>query len=343
MRLAEHAYFDSDTLSVLHGTLKSLNHAHRSGSVVEMTHGYAGLAVGFGVSGMLGLAREYAHRALELAHAHGGDHDRGLAHMMASVALFPSGDWESAGGHAERGAALFHATGDTFRRQSCTVLHAYSQLARGDYVEARHSLSLTPDRAGDIEAASVRAWAAACHGVLESLNASAPDAALEDLRDCLADPLEPADRLVVLGPMSQLQLATGDREGATLSANEALTMASARAPKLGIGFVSLPRIVETFLAIDDPDRARSALKIARGFAATMRIARPHTDYVAGRVEFAAGHYARARRLWRRGLIAAEAIGMPFEASLCRAALDGNDNGLHNAAILPIVVAERLGI
>jgi class 3 adenylate cyclase len=343
MRLAEHAYFASDTLSVLHGTLKSLNHAHRSGSVVEMTHGYAGLAVGFGVSGMLGLAREYAHRALKLAHAHGGDHDRGLAHMMASVALFPSGDWEAAGGHAARGAALFHETGDTFRRQSCTVLQAYSQLARGEYVEARLSLSQTPDSAGDIEAASVRAWAAACHGVLESLHSNAPDAALEDLRDCLADPLEPADRLVVLGPMAQLQLATGDRAGATLSANEALTMASARAPKLGIGFVSLPRIVETFLAVDDRDRAQSALKIARGFAATMRIARPHTDYVAGQLEFAAGRRARAHRLWRRGLSLAEAIGMPLEASLCRAALDHEGKGSHDAAASSIQIAERPGI
>ncbi len=343
MRLAEHAYFDSDTLGVLHGTLKSLNHAHRAGSIVEMTHGYAGLAVGFGVSGMIGLAREYASRALRLAHAHGGDHDRGLAHMMASVALFPSGDWEAAGGHAARGAALFHETGDTFRRQSCTVLQAYSQLARGDYLEARLSLSQTPDSAGDIEAASVRAWAAACHGVLESLHSSAPDAALEGLRDSLADPLEPADRLVVLGPMAQLQLATGDRAGATLSATEALTMASARAPKLGIGFVSLPRIVETFLAVDDPDRAQSALKIARGFAATMRIARPHTDYVAGQMEFAAGRRARARRLWRRGLSAAEAIGMPFEASLCRAALDHYGKGSQDAAASPAPVAERSGI
>ena len=342
MRLAEHAYFDSDTLGVLHGTLKSLNHAHRSGSVVEMTQGYAGLAVGFGVSGMLGLARDYAERALKLAHAHGGDHDRGLAHMMATVALFPSGDWEAASGHAARGAALFHATGDTFRRQSCTVLHAYAQMAQGDYREARRSLDETPDSAGDVEAASVRAWAAACHGVLESLEASAPDAALEILRDCLADPLEPADRLVVLGPMAQLQLAAGDSKGATLSANEALTMARGRAPKLGIGFVSLPRIVETFLAVDDPDSARTALKIARGFASTMRIARPHTDYVAGQLEFAAGRRGRARRLWRRGLTAAESIGMPFEAALCRTALDADTNGHHNAKSAPIAVAERFG-
>jgi adenylate cyclase len=343
MRLAEHAYFDSDTLGVLHGTLKSLNHAHRSGSIVEMTQGYAGLAVGFGVSGMVGLARDYAERALRLAHAHGGDHDRGLAHMMASVALFPSGDWETAGGHAAHGAALFHATGDTFRRQSCTVLHAYARMARGDYVEARRSLSETPDIAGDIEAASVRAWAAACHGALESVHASAPEAALESLRDCLADSLEPADRLVCLGPMAQLQLAAGDSEGATLSANEALTMASARAPKLGIGFVSLPRIVETFLAVEDRGRAHTALKIARKFASTMRIARPHTDYVAGQLEFAAGRRARARRFWRRGLTTAEAIGMPFEASLCRAALDDDANGQHNVEIPPILVAERLRI
>jgi hypothetical protein len=343
MRLAEHAYFDSDTLGVLHGTLKSLNHAHRSGSIVEMTQGYAGLAVGFGVSGMLGLARDYAERALKLAHAHGGDHDRGLAHMMASVALFPSGDWETAGGHAARGAALFHATGDTFRRQSCTVLHAYSQMARGDYVEARRSLSETPDSAGEVEAASVRAWAAACHGVLESLEANAPDAAMEILRECLADPLEPADRLVCLGPMALLQLAAGDPAGATVSATEALTMARARAPKLGIGFVSLPRIVETFLAVDDPGRARTALKIARGFASTMRIARPHTDYVAGQLEFAVGRHARARRFWRRGLTAAEAIGMPFEAALCRAALDGDALGLHFAAGPAIAVAEQLGL
>jgi tetratricopeptide (TPR) repeat protein len=343
MRLAEHAYFASDTLGVLHGTLKSLNHAHKSGSIVEMTQGYAGLAVGFGVSGMLGLARDYADRALKLAHAHGSDHDRGLAHMMASVALFPSGDWETAGGHAARGAALFHATGDTFRRQSCTVLHAYVQMARGDYEEARRSLEETPDGAGEVEAASVRAWAAACHGVLETLQDSAPAAALEALRDCLADPLEPADRLVVLGPMAQLQLAAGDHEGATISATEALTMARAKAPKLGIGFVSLPRIVETFLAVDDPDRARTALKVARGFASTMRIARPHTDYVAGQLEFAAGRRARARRLWRRGLTTAETIGMPFEAALCRAALDDDAAGLQIAAVPPIQVAESLGI
>jgi hypothetical protein len=39
---------------------------------------------------------------------------------------------------------------------------------------------------------------------------------------------------------------------------------------------------------------------------------------------------------------AEAIGMPFEASLCRAALDREAKGSHDALTPPIQVAERLG-
>lgn len=327
MRLAEHDYFASDTLGVMYGTLKSLNHAKRCLSTVEMTQGYAGLAVGLGVAGLASAARTYAEQALRLAKAYGDVHALGLAHMMATVAKFPSGAWDEAGDHARLGATHFEVAGDSFRRQSCTVLLAYVQAARGNWSEARGTLERTPDATGDIEVASVRAWAAACNGMLDCVQNTRPDAALEALRACLADPLGPADRLVCLGPMAILQLATGDRDGAIKSAKEALTVSRAKAPKLGITFVSLPRIVETFLAVEDIDRARQALSAARAFAGTVRIARPHTDYAAGQLASALGRTARARRYWRRGQVSAEAMGMVFEAAICRDALNGRGNAL----------------
>jgi len=343
MRFAEHAYFAGDRLGVMHATLTSLNHAQSVGSTLEMIPGYSGLAAGFGLAGLAGPAAAYANRAVRMALESGAEYDQGLAHMMATVAKFPAGDWADTVHHATQGATLFDAIGDEFRGQICSAILAYAQMAVGDAAAARETLARVPDSTGDIEAASVRAWAAACLAVLELAEGVASSETAETLRACLADPIDSSDRLLCLGPMAELQWMAGDREGARRSAEEALDLLRANPTRLGIGFVSLPRIVETLTALGALERARVAARAAAAFAKTVRVARPHTHFAVGSLEQALGAVTRARAHWRRGLAAAEAMAMPREAALCREALAAwaPQPARRRALLLPVADRVRL--
>ena len=323
MRLAEHAYFINDPLALMQRTLASLNHAERCGSSIERTVGYGGLAVGLGVAGLAGPAKSNAERAVLLAAGSGGGHELGLAHLMATVALFPGGDWRQTADHAASGAHQFEVVGDEFRRQSCAVLLAYAQLAQGDRAATRETLSRVPDASADIETASVRAWSASCRAVLDLVSGEAPLESIAVLNTSLSDLLSRADRLVCLGPLAEAHLTVGGREKALECLGEALEILRTESPATGISYVSLPRLVDCSLALGKTHWAELALKSALAFAGKARIARPHVRYVAGRLAAHTGRIDRARAHWRIGLAEAVAISMPYEAALCRDALRGD--------------------
>lgn len=342
MRLAEHAYFINDSLALMQRTLASLNHAERCGSSIERTVGYGGLAVGLGVAGFAGPAKSHAERAVLLATESGDGHELGLAHLMSTVALFPAGDWRRTADHAARGAERFEVVGDEFRRQTCTVLLAFAQLAQGDREATRATLSRVPDASADIETASVRAWTAACRAVLDLASGDPPQESIAALNTSLGDPLSRADRLVCLGPLAEAKLLAGDREGALECIGEAIDILRTESPATGISYVSLPRLVECSLALGKLDWAELALRSALSFAGKARIARPHARYVAGRLAAQEGRIERARAHWRIGLAEAEAINMPFEKAMCRDALGGIPQAVAGR-IAALSIADRRGI
>ncbi len=339
MRLAEHAYFINDSLALMQRTLASLNHAERCGSSLERTVGYGGLAVGLGVAGLAGPAKSNAERAVLLATGSGGGHELGLAHLMATVALFPAGNWRQTADHAASGARQFEVVGDEFRRQSCTVLLAYAQLAQGERAATRETLSRVPDASADIETASVRAWTASCRAVLDLVSGEAPLESIAVLTASLSDLLGRADRLVCLGPLAEAHLAVGCHEKALECVSEAIEILRTESPATGISYVSLPRLVDCSLALGKTHWAELALKSALAFAGKARIARPHVRYVAGRLAAHAGRFDRARSHWRIGLAEAEAIGMPYEAALCGDALSGVSKSM-GGEMSTLTIADR---
>ena len=56
-RLAERHFFRNESIAVLDETLAAVNFAERGGAVVEMISGYSALAIGMGMSGLIGPAR----------------------------------------------------------------------------------------------------------------------------------------------------------------------------------------------------------------------------------------------------------------------------------------------
>src|SRR5262249_8632903 len=78
-RFAEHAYFMSNALPLVHGTLTALNRAERVGAIAETIEAYGGLAIGLGTIGQFRLANFYRDRSIALAERDGVLQDRGFA------------------------------------------------------------------------------------------------------------------------------------------------------------------------------------------------------------------------------------------------------------------------
>ncbi|MDR6624313.1 AAA family ATPase [Caulobacter segnis] len=325
MRIAEHAYFANDALGVLHGTVAALDHAERAGSPRETALGYGGLAIGFGVAGLDGVARGCAVRCLTASRA-GGRLDQGLAHLMFAVYGFSGGHWAETADHCREGAMVFAGLGETFRRQSCETIGAFVSVATGELAEAERALTAYGPAAAAVENAAVRAWVLAGRASLDIVRGRTPRAKDAAMDGVSVDELHAGERLMRLGLLAARHLRRGDRDAAGATAAAGLLAMQATAPTIGIGFVAIPQIADvlaTLAAEGAPGvgaRAHAACRAVRGYARKIPAARPRAELAAGRLALAEGRVALARQCLRRGMAAAQRLRMPLEETLCRSML-----------------------
>jgi adenylate cyclase len=338
MRLAEHAYFASNALGIMHGTLASLNRAERSEATTEVTVGYGGIAIALGVTGQHRLALYYGARSVAQAERIGTVHDQGIAHLLVAVYAFPAGDWAGVDDHCRSGAALFERVGDSFRRQTCEVIRAYGCIATGRYAEAEQILSSFGDDCEKVDNASVRAWISCARVMLDAVHGTSPAISLQRLAAGWDDTLHSGEKLLWSGMMAATLLQSGDTAGAEAAAERALDNMRASPPTIGVAFASIPSVAEIWLALARRAAAQGSLshrymtraedtcRLVRSYAAKTRIAFPRACLAAGRLSFMKGRRRKAVRLARRALHEAEAMSMPFEVSMCRDALAEFESG-----------------
>ncbi len=299
MRLAEHAYFASDSLGVIHGTLTSLNRAERVRSATETTVGYGGLAIGAGAAGLHPLARRYARRSVDLAHREGSIHDRGISNLVSAVYYFSSGTWQAAIAHLERGARQFRRIGDVSRQQSCEVILAFVHVARYDHARARGLLArFSPDFA-DIDNGPVLAWALSCRALLDMFANRPPEEILEGLRRLHRSQLNASEQVLCGTIEAHLMLQLGDRYQTLHRALAVLDLIEAHPPTMAGVYIGIPTMADLFLSLASDAQgaereallssARRACAAARSFAAKAPIAWPRAHYAAARLASVAGN------------------------------------------------------
>jgi adenylate cyclase len=325
VRLAEHSYFAGRPLGILHGTLASLNHAERARSATEMTVGNAGLAIGFGNSGLFGLARSYAARAVAIATAEGGKHELGLAHLCAMVGLLGGGDWDEIIGHARSGARLFGELGDEFRRQNCLGGGAHAQICCGNIAEARAMFAEIAADPSDIEALSVRSWAVSGLAIADMIDGAPLAPMRERLEALLEDPLSPGDLQLCQGPLAAMQWRDGDLDLAAETLRAMIVSVKEAPPSQGTACISVGLAAETGVALMAAGKLTRAeavtlCRVADRLARTKPIAKPRATMARGRLALASGAPGKAAALFRNAMAMAQRLGIPVDAHWCERAL-----------------------
>lgn len=328
-RLAEQAYFAGDALAVMYGTLASLNCAERVGSIHEVVEGYGALAIGMGTAGLHRLAEFYRKRSIACATRDGGLQDQGIAHLFAAVYAFQAGKWQTALEHCRHGAGICERLGDRFRQQSCQVVHAYTELLRGNFVQAETIFESFGEDAQDVENGPVRAWILVGRGIIDMMLGRPPGRTIARVGLAREEYLHRAERLLCDGLEALARLQTGDLEQALSAAKTALGNMVESVPTVGIALISVSATAEVFLAAAEAGKgqsrealalARSACKAVRAYAAKTAICRPRAMLLRGRLALLRGHSRQARRCGLRALREAERLDMPLERALCHLAL-----------------------
>lgn len=325
-RLAEHAYFNGDALWLVHGTLTSLNHAERIGSVAEIVEGYGGLSIGLGTAGLHRLARFYRDSSIARAEAEGRLHDQGFAHLLAAVYSFSAGEWATTTRHCSQGAAICHRIGDRFRDQSCRVVEAYARILTGQYDAAEDMLRSLGDYAEEVENIPVRAWVLAGRAIMDMIRGHPPAVALARLSYARDETLHRGERLLCDGLEALAYLEAGDTESALHAADRGLANMIETPPTLGIAIFSVAGVAEVYLARAEDMvengmydgavlvRAKAACRAARVYAAKIPIGRSRSFLLDARLAMLLGRRSRAQSQWRKALLEARDRDMPIEQS-----------------------------
>lgn len=319
--LAEVGLYTHDRLGIVHSTLSSLNSGERGGSVREVIIGCGQVAYASGLAGLHGLARRYRRRSIEMAERDGNLATIAFTHQIAAAYGNCAGDWADVDASCKRAIELFELLGDRFRSQTCTAIHGYMHLARGDVMSAARCFDATLTSALPDGAAQVHMWAHAGQLLCGLAGGRAPVEAMREVERVLGRDILTAERILGLGALAQAHALRGDLMQAGHTARSALELMRGDPPATSYTLWSVAGVADVLLRLQvarvdgaDDGAAREALSILRTAARAMPVARPHAELAQARTALASGRVSAARRHYAAARAHAERLGMPLEAA-----------------------------
>jgi class 3 adenylate cyclase/tetratricopeptide (TPR) repeat protein len=308
-------YHGSRRARAAHQAVKGLNLAEAAGSRSAEARMAAACSVGSGVLGRHRLAEGYLRLAFDALA--GTDDPSARAWVLQAAALYGTGvgRWAEVRRHLEEAIGIVRRLGDPRRLAELTGLFIWELYFQGQLAgipPLLAELDRLGRRSGD---AQVRAWALAGHAV-----AGLRGGDLEQAARALARRPAPA-------PQAMLALLRGDRAGAVEAVRRALAQA-ARPPVKCYWFDLYAMTAEVALALWLDSRRRGlgdrgpwpamavqAVGYLGRYARVFPIGEPRAELHRGLLAWTAGRPAPARRAWRRGLAAAERLGMAYDQAL----------------------------
>lgn len=330
-RLSEEYFFRNDPLLVLHGTLASLNLAEQSGAIAETISGYNGLALGLGMAGMAGVARQYSQRAFRLAEEKGELPEVARAHLVAGVMTCGLGDWNATQRSAQRAASVFRQLGDRVRLANSFGLAVFEALLRCDITGASAALNDLEEiiAANPDVSAEIHAWRLCARICIDGVMGSVAQPALDELREMSRASQTPANLLLCKGVMSSGYLQVENVAAAKESAREgAALLQQCSVVWAAFGVLGAGGTTQTLIALweratreqwDDQvplqEIAQQAMLTFSQLSRRSPVCRPWALLLRGRTAFLTGDQMAARQHLSQAMKVAQQLGMPYVVGL----------------------------
>ena len=325
--LSEEYFFLNDSLAVLNGTLASLNLAERGGAMSETITGYSALALGLGMSGLVGAARFYCSRAFRLAERCGGLPEIARVHLVAGVLAYGLGDWDDAEQRAEQAIAHYRRLGDRTRWQNSQTMSLFIDILRGDLERADRRLTELDATISSGSSTQVRAWSLSARLIMDAMRGRSESKHVTELRALAEAKQVRADRLLCLGAVAAAYLQRQEMSNAIEAAQLGLAVLRECRVVWGGYVYGAAGVAEVLLAqwersartgpVAPNTRADAELACAliQHLARTSPVCRPRSLLLRGRLLALSGRVRRAQRAFRRAAAAAAQLHMPHDQGL----------------------------
>ncbi len=329
--LAEIYYLSNQKTLLVHALVANLHFARQAGPSPELAQAYANNCISAGLGGLHVLARRYARRAKAIAREVNDPASLGWVLEVTGLYALGVGQAKSALADLEEAIALAHRLGD-WRRWGETM----ATLAQGAYYcgeiqrgrETWNALRLAAAARGDD---LQRAWGlnGSADGLLRQNAPDATHAAVEQLTTANTLYEHNVDRISQLGMWGLLAWAysrQGDAQNTLHSVQAGLRLADQVGSPTGhyslAGYANLARachwLWEHGSAAEVANHANLAAQAQRaleGYARVFPIGRPAAQLWLGSTHWLEGRIERAVRDWRKAIILAQSLHMPYEELL----------------------------
>jgi class 3 adenylate cyclase len=329
---AEVAYFEHDTLALLHGTFAGLRDALRCPPSRELASAHGTAAIVFGLLGLHRLSQRHAKAAIEVAAASGNAPTAAYVQHLKCVCASAIGDWDEAERTVKLAAEGYRRVGDQYRWQTTYMILAYQALHRGQFNQIEAYLAEADEHSifpgGPLQ---LRTWfrtvqlARANAGAMTG--ADLPPAALIREVQALGDTGDPSQALLCRGFAADALLLSRQLVRAREQADLGLDILQQHLPTTYFSLFGIVSIVSTFISLAElgggnsrelHERGRFALARLRRFGVMVPIAAPCVLLQQGRMCLLKGDATGAsRRLSRARRRAAELDMKGVEAAACR--------------------------
>jgi hypothetical protein len=314
---AEVAYFEHDTLALLHGTFAGLRDALKCPPSRELASAHGTAAIVFGLLRLHRLSERHATAAIEVAAAARNAPTAAYVQHLKCVCASAIGDWDEAERTVQLAAEGYRRVGDQYRWQSTRMILAYQALHRGEFKQIETYLEEADERSvfpgGPLQ---LRTWFRTVQLARENAGALAGDAlpahALIREVQALGDLGDPSQALLCRGFAADALLLRRELSEARQQADLGLDILQQHRPTTYFSLLGIVSIVSTFISLAElgagnsrelHDRGRLALARLRQFGLMVPIARPCVLLQQGRLcllkHDASGASQRLQRARRR--------------------------------------------
>ena len=328
-RMTQLFIYEEQVLQVTWSGLKVVNLGERLGASPELARGYALMCVIAGTVRMHGVARAWAERAREIAQ----EVDPGATMVAVAIgrAVYGIGVARLTETEHEIRAVLFMAdrTGDLRHADECRVclskiLHYSGRFEEG--AEVARILWESARRRSDRQA---EGWGLLA--LIENRVRQGREAEVLELFDPMMEWVEmtaaSTEKICPLGMMALARFRRGEFDEASELVDQVVRLTRTTNTRVYWTLSGLSGAAEAAAGLCEVEGGRPGwarrrafdrlVKVLSDFSGPWSLGEPQAARFAGRHAMLRGKRDKAQQLFRRGIERAEALGMPFDAAVCR--------------------------
>jgi tetratricopeptide (TPR) repeat protein len=334
LRLNDLFIYLQQPLPLLWSGLRLLNLAGPAGACEELARGYAGMAVIASTVPLRRLARAWSTRALKLAEREESPSTLAFVLVRIGVVSAVSARWAEADAYLERALGVVDGLGDYRLAEESRLARIFSSCYQGRFTHTLPLAKWLQDSARRRQAEHYNVgWYQEAASLLRLGRVDEAFAELESVLPKVESTKIPVELVWVFGALALCGLRRGDMEAARRAAERVLELSRGR-QVAHFNYVGLSSALEVYSELLERARreglppaelaalkkgTRLACKRVRAFSRVFLFGKPMAWLGRGNNAWLSGHPLLARWAWRRSLVWARRLSMPYEeARACMA-------------------------